>query len=182
MQPYPQNETVHFLYLGRIMKEKGMDELFAAAEKLHAEQPGFVLDLVGFFEDEYKEQVAQLEHAGIVRFHGFQREPRPFYAAADCVVLPSYHEGMSNVLLEAAATGRPVITSDIPGCREAVDDGVSGLLVPVRDSEALYQAMKRMLAMSAEERARMGRAGRRKMEQEFRKEAVVAETIRALQL
>ena len=89
---------------------------------------------------------------------------------------------MSHVLREAGATGRPVISIDIPGCREAVDDGVSGLLVPVRDSEALYQAMKRMLAMSAEERARMGRAGRRKMEQEFRKEAVVAETIRALQL
>lgn len=181
-QPYPAQEMVHFLYLGRIMKEKGMDELFAAAQKLHAEQPGFVLDLVGFFEDEYKQQVTQLEQEGVVVFHGFQREPLPFYAAADCVVLPSWHEGMSNVLLEAAATGRPVITSDIPGCREAVDDGVSGILVPVRDREALYQAMKRMLGMSADARARMGRAGRRKMEQEFRKEAVVAETIRALGL
>lgn len=178
--PYPQNEKVHFLYLGRLMKEKGMDELFAAVRKLHQEGAEFVLDLVGFFEDEYKEQVEQLQKEGIAVFHGFQPEPRPYYAAADCVVLPSYHEGMSNVLLEAAATGRALITSDIPGCREAVEDGKTGYLVQVKDQESLYEAMKQVLYMTWEEREAMGAAGREKMEREFRKELVVAETIVAL--
>lgn len=96
-QKYPENDKVHFLYLGRIMKEKGMDELFYAAKELQRKEVPFVLDLVGFFEDEYKEKIDKLVDAGIAVFHGFQEDPRPYYAMADCVVLPSYHEGMSNV-------------------------------------------------------------------------------------
>lgn len=93
---YPDNDKIHFLYLGRIMREKGIDELFEAAERLQREGIEFVLDLVGFFEDEYKNQVEHLQKEGIVRFYGFQENPKPYYAQADCVVLPSYHEGMSN--------------------------------------------------------------------------------------
>lgn len=93
-QKYPENDKVHFLYLGRIMKEKGMDELFYAAKELQRKEVPFVLDLVGFFEDEYKEKIDKLVDAGIAVFHGFQEDPRPYYAMADCVVLPSYHEGM----------------------------------------------------------------------------------------
>lgn len=180
VQPYPKNTPFRFLYLGRIMKEKGMDELFAAARRLYRERQDFVLDLVGFFEDSYKEQVEALERDGIAVFHGFQEEPRPFYASADCVVLPSYHEGMSNVLLEGAAIGRPLITSRIHGCMEAVEDGKTGLLVTVRDAESLYQAMKTMLGKDHSQREVMGLAGREKMEREFSKAVVVAETIRAL--
>lgn len=180
LEPYPGNQRMHFLYLGRIMKEKGMDELFAAVHRLHNENYDFVLDLVGFFEDEYRKKVEELERDGIAAFHGFQEEPRPYYSAADCVVLPSYHEGMSNVLLEAAATGRPVITSDIPGCREAVEQNVSGFLVKAQDSESLYQAMKKMLEISTEMRATMGMAGRKKMEQEFAKERIVADTLEGM--
>lgn len=177
---YPQNDRVHFLYLGRIMREKGVDELFWAARKLHKEGADFVLDLVGFFEDEYKEQVDALVADGIAVFHGFQQDPVPYYAAADCIVLPSYHEGMSNVLLEAAAVGRPVITSDIPGCREAVIDGESGLLCGVKDKDEVYKAMKRMLSCSADERRDMGYAGHRLMEDKFEKKKVVAETVGAI--
>lgn len=179
--PYPQNDAVHFLYLGRIMQEKGMDELFAAAARLHEEFGNtVVLDLVGFFEDAYKSQVEQLQKSGIAVFHGFQSDPLPFYAAADCAVLPSYHEGMSNVLLEAAAVGRPVITSDIPGCREAVDDGVSGYLCKVRDADSLYEQMRRMVVLSSDIRETMGQAAREKMVREFEKGRVVQSTIRAL--
>ncbi len=180
IQPYPANEPVHFLFLSRIMREKGVDELFAAAERLHKEGAEFVLDLVGFFEDEYKEKVERLEQAGIVRFHGFQEQPIPFYAAADCVVMPSWHEGMSNVNLEASALGRPVITTDIPGCREAVDDGVTGYLCRVKDADSLYGCMKKVLQMTAEERRLMGLAGREKMQREFGKEMIVGETMEAL--
>ena len=179
-QMYPENEQFHFLYLGRIMKEKGMDELIYACERLRQEGYAFVLDLVGFFEDTYKQQIERLVDQKIAVFHGFQQEPRPFYNDCDCVVLPSYHEGMSNVLLEAAATGRPVITSNIPGCREAVLDGRSGILVPKCDAQALYEAMKQMLSANRGKREAMGLVGRKWMEQQFSKECVVRETKAAL--
>ena len=177
---YPQNDTVHFLYLGRIMKEKGVDELFWAVRKLREEGADFVLDLVGFFEDAYKEEVDALVKDGIAVFHGFQPDPVPFYAAADCVILPSYHEGMSNVLLEAAAVGRPVITSDIPGCREAVIDGMSGLLCQVQNREAVYDAMKKILTLTPDERRQMGLTGRLLMEEKFEKSKVVEQTKKAV--
>ena len=94
--------------------------------------------IVGSFEEGYKPLMDELEQAGVVKYHGYQSDMKRFYAMASCVVLPSYHEGMSNVLLEAAASGRPLITSDIPGCREAVENGVSGYLCPARDADALY--------------------------------------------
>ena len=180
-RPYPQRDQVRFLYLGRIMQEKGIDELFYAIRSLHETYGQKVgLDLVGFFEDAYKDQVAALERDGIAVFHGFQQDPRPFYEQADCIVLPSYHEGMSNVLLEGAATGRALIASDIPGCREAVENGVSGYLCPVKDREGLLEAMERFLACTPQERADMGRHSRERMEQYFSKEQVVEKTVRAI--
>lgn len=179
---YPNNYPPRFLYLGRIMKEKGMDELFEASEMLHSDGEKFILDLVGFFEDEYKEKVDQLVEQGIVEFHGFQEEPRPYYAKADCVVMPSYHEGMSNVNLEASATGRPVITTDIPGCRESVEDGITGWLCQSKNSNNLYKKMKQFLHTNVSEREIMGKSARKKMENEFDKNIIVSKTIEALKL
>lgn len=180
--PYPDHETPHFLYLGRIMREKGVEELFAAAERLHREGENFVLDMVGFFEDIDKSRVDALVAEGIAVFHGFQADPIPYYRAADCVVLPSYHEGMSNVLLEAAAIGRPVITSDIPGCREAVEDGKTGYLCRVKDAASVYGAMKKFLSETVAVRADMGRQGRLRMEMIFEKKNVVCRTLAAMGL
>lgn len=183
-KPYPaEREQIHFLYLGRIMREKGIDELFYAMRKLHDKYGDrAVLDLVGFYEDAYKAEVEALCEQGIVVFHGFQSETRPYYEAADCVVLASYHEGMSNVILEAASCGRPVITSDIYGCREAVEDEQTGLLCRVRDSESLFACMDAFMGLSYEKRLEMGRKGREKMEREFAKHLVVEETVRELGL
>lgn len=179
--PYPENEAVHFLYLGRIMREKGMDELFAAMRRLREKfGAGVVLDIVGFYDEGYKAQVDELAAEGVAVYHGFQSDPVPYYAAADCVVLPSYHEGMSNVLLEAAATGRPVITSDIPGCREAVENGKTGLLCKAGDSESLYTQMVRMAETSSAERQAMGQAAHEKMLREFDKRLVVEKTMASL--
>lgn len=181
LKAYPENDRIHFLYLGRIMKEKGIDELFAAMRRLHNEfGDKVVLDLVGFFDDDYEAEVNQLVVDGIAVFHGFQTEPAPYYAAADCVVLPSYHEGLSNVLLEAAAIGRPVITSDIHGCKETVNDGETGLLCRVKDTEDLYQKMLKMAHLSRSERELMGLKGRQKVEQEFEKKMVVKKTTDAI--
>lgn len=135
--PMGDDGVCSFLFVGRIMKEKGVDEFFSAARTLKAEFGEEVaFDVVGFYEDAYREQVDQLVADGIVRFHGFQTDVHPFYEAADCVVLPSYHEGMSNVLLEGAATGRALITSDIPGCREAVP-----VHTPILESARLHQSL-----------------------------------------
>ena len=182
-QPYPQEGPVRFLFVGRVMHEKGVDELFAAAKRMkqqYGEQVEF--HMVGSFEEAYKPVMDQLEQAGVVKYHGYQSDMKPFYAMAGCVVLPSYHEGMSNVLLEAAASGRPLITSDIPGCREAVENGVSGYLCPAKDADALYEAMRRFAALSVEQRSQMARCGRERMEQQFSKTAVVAETIKQLEI
>ena len=181
--PMKDDGVCSFLFVGRIMKEKGVDEFFAAAKTIKAEFGEMVaFDVVGFYEDAYKETVDQLVADGVINFHGFQTDVHPFYEAADCVVLPSYHEGMSNVLLEGAATGRALITSDIPGCREAVEDGVSGYLCPAKDADALYEAMRRFVELPENCRGELGRRGREQMEQRFSKTAVVAETIKHLEI
>ena len=182
-QPYPQEGAVRFLFVGRVMHEKGVDELFAAAKRMKQEYgDGVEFHIVGSFEEGYKPLMDELEQAGVVKYRGYQSDMKRFYALASCVVLPSYHEGMSNVLLEGAASGRPLITSDISGCREAVENGVSGYLCPARDADALYEAMRRFVELPESWRAEMGRRGRERMEQRFSKTAVVAETIKHLEI
>lgn len=181
--PMRDDGVCSFLFLGRIMKEKGMDEFFAAAKTLKAELGDKVaFDLVGFYEDAYKEAVDRLVADGVIRFHGFQTDVHPYYEAADCVVLPSYHEGMSNVLLEGAATGRALITSDIPGCREAVEDGMTGFLCPVQDAKRLTEAMRSFAQMSFADQTEMGSRGRALVERCFDKKLVVRKTLEALGL
>lgn len=182
-QTYPQEGPVRFLFVGRVMHEKGVDELFAAAKRMKQKYgDGVEFHIVGSFEEAYKPVMDELEQADVVKYHGYQSDIKSFYAMASCIVLPSYHEGMSNVLLEAAASGRPLITSDIPGCREAVENGVSGYLRPIKDADALYAAMQRFAELPEGWRAEMGRCGRMRMEQKFSKTAVVAETIKHLEI
>lgn len=171
---YPSNEgQIIFLYVGRVMKEKGIDELLYAAPKIHEEYPDAVFKLVGSYEEDYTDAIGLCEKQGILQHIGYQKDIRPFYREAAAVLMPSYHEGMSNVVLEAAASGRPVIASLIPGCVEGFDDGVTGLGFPPRDKEALYGALKKFMELSHEERARMGENARRKMECEFDRKFVV---------
>ena len=182
-QSYPQEGAVRFLFVGRVMHEKGVDELFTAAKRMKQEYgDGVEFHIVGSFEEGYKSLMDELEKAGVLKYHGYQSDMKRFYAMASCVVLPSYHEGMSNVLLEAAASGRPLITSDIPGCREAAEDGVSGYLCPARDADALCEAMRRFVELPDNCRGELGRRGRERMEQRFSKTAVVAETIKHLEI
>lgn len=182
-QSYPQEGPVRFLFVGRVMREKGVDELFAAAKRMKQEYgDGVEFHIVGSFEEGYKPLMDELEKAGVVKYHGYQSDMKHFYGMANCVVLPSYHEGMSNVLLEAAASGRPLITSDIPGCREAVEDGVSGYLCPAKDANALYGAMRRFMELPKDRRVELGRCGRERMKQQFSKTAVVTETIKHLEI
>lgn len=179
--PSKEENQIKFLFVGRIMKEKGIDELFYAAKKLKKEYGDKIeVGLVGFFEDEYKEQVEQLQKEGVVRFYGFQENVCPFYENASCIVLPSYHEGMSNALLEGASTGRALIATDIFGCKETIDEGVTGYLCKVKDGENLYQKMRKFVELTKEERKEMGKNGRRKMQAQFDKKDVVKKTVKAV--
>ena len=174
-------KEIRFLYLGRLMREKGIDELLAAFNCLHHKYGSrVILDIVGFYEDSYRVRIEGLCKLGIVAFHGFKKNPIPFYRNADCVLLPSYHEGMSNVLLEAAAIGRPVIASDIPGCREAVLDQISGYLCKPGNTQSLYQKLDAFMQLDEESRIVMGLAGRQHMEANFDRKNVVAKTYQTI--
>ena len=120
------------------------------------------------------------EEEKIIRYYGYQNDVIPFMKNSHCVILPSYHEGMANVLLEGAALGRAIIATDIPGCRESIVDGVSGLKCKVKDSEDLYDKIKRFVDLSFEEKVEMGKAGRRHMEDVFDKRKVVRETVEVM--
>ena len=180
-EPFQKHDHFHFLYLGRIMKEKGADELLQAVREIFPFHNA-VLDIVGFYEEDYEEKIKELTDNHAAVFHGFQTDPRPYYAMADCVVLPSYHEGMSNVLLEAASTGRIVITSDIPGCREAVNEGKTGFLCTVKDVKSLKNAMLEALSLSSEQMDQMSKLAREKMINEFDKYKVIEMTRTACRL
>lgn len=174
---YPAGETTKFLFIGRVMKEKGIDELFSAMRKLRADGVNCTLDVVGGFEDDYNAVIAQCESEGWLHYHGYQADVRPFIAASHCFVLPSWHEGMANTNLECAASGRPVITSNIHGCLEAVEDGVSGYLCEKQNVNSLCRTMKQFTDLSYEDRNAMGLAGRKRMVAIFDKQNVVSDTL-----
>lgn len=169
-EEYPGREKPSFLFVGRLMKEKGIEEFLYCAKK-YAKRAEF--DIIGYCEEDYEEEVNKMHQQGSLKFHGFQSDVKSFYKEADAIVIASYHEGMSNVLLEAAATGRPVLATNIPGCKEAVEDNMTGLLFAPRDAGALETTMECFLSMPISQREEMGRAARRKMEQEFDRRKVV---------
>ncbi len=179
---YPKNNNAtRFLFIGRIMKEKGVDELFDAIKKLISEGTDCSLDIVGPYEENYAEVIKKYVEEGWLHYHGYQKDVRPFIANCHCAVLPSWHEGMSNVNLECASMGRPIITSDIHGCKEAVVNGTSGILVEKKNTEDLKRAMQIFDELPYQKRKEMGIAARKLMESKFSKERVVAETISVLQ-
>lgn len=178
---YPEDiDEIRFLFIGRVMKEKGVDELFIAMKKLVDERMHCSLDIVGPYEEDYREAIKQYENEGWLRYRGYQKDVRAFIKNCHCFVLPSWHEGMANTNLECAASGRPVITSNIHGCLEAVLDGKTGYLVEKKNADELYRAMKKFAELSYETRKLMGIAGRRHMEETFDKREVVKATLDAL--
>jgi len=174
LEPYPEEGAgVRFLFIGRVMRNKGVEELLSAMARVKERHPGVSLTLVGEPDEDYESRLRGLESGGHLRYLGYRRDVHAQIAAAHCLVLPTYHEGMSNVLLEAASAGRPVIASRIPGCVEAFDEGVSGFGCEPRDSDSLLAAMERLIALPHAQRAEMGRRGRLKVEREFDRSLVV---------
>ncbi len=182
LTPYPADGGItKFLFIGRVMREKGVDELFSTMRRLRAAGQSCELHIVGDTEEDYRARLREGEEAGWLVYHGYQTDVRPFIAQTHCLVLPSYHEGMANVNLECASMGRPLITSRIHGCMEAVQEGETGFLCEPQNADSLFDVMQRFLRLPPAEREAMGRAGRAHMEAAFDKRQVVAETAACLQ-
>lgn len=169
---------VVFLLIARLLRDKGVLDYVEAARRVRAAHPEAEFRLLGPCDVENRTaitraMVADWEREGVITYLGETDDVRPAIAEADCVVLPSYREGTPRTLLEAAAMARPLVATDVPGCREAVEDGVNGLLCAVRDPENLARALCRMIEAGPEGRARMGRAGRDRAERVFDETRVI---------
>ncbi len=184
----PEDAPVSMLFISRVLKEKGIDQFLEMAKVIRREYPQTRFHILGFCEDQddapdsYRRRIEELEKQGILTFEGMQEDVRPFLAESQCTIHPSFYpEGMSNVCLETAASGRPVITTDRAGCGDTIEDGRTGLLVKEKDTQDLIRAVRQFLEMPYEQRRQMGIEARHKMEREFDRRIVVKRYMEELQ-
>ncbi len=183
LQPYPEGgdgksgDPVVFNYMGRVMHDKGVDDYIEAAKRIKKEYPKTEFNMLGFIEPtelHYELELRELEEKGIVIYRGSQKDVRPFVARSHCTIHPStYGEGMSNVLQESASSGRFLITTDNPGCKETVDNGKSGYIYKGGNVDALVESIRRFLALPNSQRKIAGELGRQRMETMFSRKIVI---------
>lgn len=171
---YPSEDTVEFVFVARVMKQKGIDQYLDAAKEIREKYPNTRFHICGYCEQDYEKKIRDLEKNEIVIYHGLVSNMSEIYKKVHCTIHPTYYpEGLSNVLLESAASGRPIITTNRSGCREVVEDGKNGFLIKEKDSEDLIKKIEKFLALSWEEQKAMGLSGREKVEREFDRKIVV---------
>ena len=171
---YPKDEKIEFLFIGRILKSKGIDEYLKTAEYIKSKYDNTVFNVLGFCEEEYEEKLKGLQEKNIIKYYGLQDNIIPFLQRSHCTIHPTYYpEGMSNVLLESAASGRPIITTNRAGCRETVNNGISGYIVQEKNSQDLIEKVEKFIKLSNEEKKQMGMDGRKKVEKEFDRNIVI---------
>lgn len=181
VEDYPKDDIVRFAFISRIMKEKGIDQYLDAAKFIKEKYPNTEFHVCGFCEKEYEGKLNEYNDNGTVIYHGMIHDVAGFLENMNCVVHPTYYpEGLSNVLLEASACGRPIITTDRSGCREVVDDGINGYMIPQKNSEKLIEAIDRFMNLSYEEKRGMGLAARKKVEENFDRSIVVEAYMREI--
>ncbi|MCQ2258756.1 MAG: glycosyltransferase family 4 protein [Bacteroidaceae bacterium] len=174
-KPLPEGEQINFIYIGRVMKLKGIDEYLACAEMTRKKYPQTKFYIAGWNEEEeYMHKVEEAQKAGWVEYIGFRKDIDQWIEKCHCTILASYGgEGVPNVLLESAATGRVCIASKINGSKDVVDHGVTGYLFEKGNAEDLAAQVEKFILLNPEEKAQMGKAGREKVEREFDREIVV---------
>ncbi|MGM0897043.1 MAG: glycosyltransferase family 4 protein [Bacillota bacterium] len=174
---FPKDEKSSFIYIGRIMQDKGMDQFLEAAKAIKEKHPKTTFRIVGFIEEtqpHYKNLIKEYEEKGYISFLGYQPDVKPFIEKSHCLIQPSHGgEGMSNVLLETAATGRALIASNIPGCRETIDEGVNGYTFEKKSTSSLVDMLENYINQTYEEKLKMGKNSRAKIEREFDRKIVV---------
>lgn len=174
-QDYPKDGVIRFAFISRIMQEKGIDQYLDAAESIRKKYGDMVeFNVFGFCEPEYDGRLQIENEKGNVKYHGMIRNVAEWMAQMHCIIHPTYYpEGISNVLLEACATGRPIITTNRSGCREVVEDNKNGFMIPCKNSDALINAIEKFLHLSWEEKKRMGVEARMTVERKFDRQIVV---------
>ncbi|HLR21307.1 MAG TPA: glycosyltransferase family 4 protein [Tissierellaceae bacterium] len=179
MEVIENGNTIRFLFIGRLMKEKGIEEYLEVAEELTMKYNNLEFQVLGLpEEDKYKEQIEN--NNNVIRYLGTSHDVRNEINQVDCVINPSYHEGMSNVLLEGAAMGKPLLASNIPGCKEIIDHEENGLLFKSKSVESLKEAIIDFINLSDNERKIMGQKSRIKVEKEFDRDIVVSEYMKVI--
>lgn len=166
---YPKSEKTNIVFVGRIIKDKGVFEL-AQVAKQYLNNDNVQFTIVGNVEYGSENPFSDLSNVNCVGFH---KDVRPFLKDAHAVILPSYHEGMANVLLEGASSGRPIIASRIPGCQETFDEGVTGFGFEAKNADSIKEAVQKFLSLTNEQKCEMGRKGREKMENQFNRKIVI---------
>ncbi len=173
---YPQNSITKFITIARVRKDKGYDELFYAINKATENKLKAEFHIVGWYEDdEYKVKVDAFKDChNVIFYNGVEHEEvHKLLKNCDCLIHPSHHEGMSNVVLEAAACGRGCIVSDIPGCIEGVNNQETGFYFAVKNAQELYEKIEKFCSLTEKEKAMMGKLGREKTEKEFDRQFIV---------
>ncbi|EEV38222.1 hypothetical protein ECBG_00491 [Enterococcus casseliflavus EC20] len=172
---YPEKSKTRFLFISRIMYEKGIDNYLETAQVIKEEYDDVEFHICGFLEEDYKEKLLDLVEKGIVIYHGMIDDVESIFNIIHCTIHPSFYpEGLSNVLLESCAYGRPIITTDNPGCREIVDKNKSnGFIVNKNNTEELVQSVRDFMDLSYRDKEIMGKNGRKFVEENFSRDIVV---------
>lgn len=171
-------DKIRFLFIGRLMKDKGINEYMEVAERLSKRYSNLEFQVLGSYEEEkYKEII---DNNMDIRYLGRSNDVRNEIRRVDAIVHPSYHEGMSNVLLESGAMGKPLLASNIPGCKEVIDDGENGFLFDAKSADSLENAIIKFINLSDKERQEMGKRSRDKIIKEFDRRIVVDEYIKTI--
>lgn len=183
LQPYPEGgdgktgAPVIFNYIGRVLHDKGVDDYIEVAKRIKRKYPQTEFNMLGFIEPSeihYKEDLEKLSKEGIIIYRGSQKDVRPWLVRAHATIHPStYGEGMSNVLLESASSGRFLITTDNPGCQETVEPDKTGYIYQGGNIDALFETVERFLALPNTQRQQMGAAGRERVKRLFSRAIVV---------
>jgi len=172
-----KDDTLRFLFIVRLVKDKGLIEYVDAARKFKNNQKVEFCILGAYYPGNptaiTENEMLAWEREGIVKYIGISDDVMSVIAEYDCIVLPSYREGLSRVLLEAASMAKPIITTNVPGCKEVVDDGVNGYLCDVKDADSLSEQMKKMILLTKEQHRGMGKKGREKVIAEFDEKLVI---------
>lgn len=174
------SDKLIFTFIGRLLYDKGIIEFIEAAKEILSRYISVEFWVIGEFDEGNpstinKDEFVKWVNQGIIVYHGFVRDVRPFIKKSNCIVLPSVREGMPRIVLEGMAMGKPIITTKTAGCRETVEEGVNGYLVDVNNSKDLTQTIEKFIALSDKEKANMGIAGREKAETIFNDEIIATQ-------
>lgn len=174
---FPDENPITFIFIGRIMRDKGIDQYLEAAKIIKDKYQNVEFNVIGFVEKtqpHYNDMINQLQSKGYINYLGYQSDVKPFVQEAHCLIQPSHGgEGLSNVLLEAAATGRTLIASNIPGCRETISEGKNGYIFEAKNTSSLVEQIEKFIHLTYIERKQMGTSSREKIEKEFDRNMVV---------